>query len=221
MPLPSEETTPPVMKTNRVMGGQYSGAAESAEMTGTDVGGRWEACAGARLAGLTGVSWSEPRERRAAGAAGAGTAGAGAAAPARRRRGCGRRRCGRGRAAPGAALARNWRRRAPAAGPARVLAGGGGTSRIERRTVVPLFSSASTSDRPKNTAARMAVVRVSRLAVPRPLMNEPMPCEVPMPSPPPSLRWISTTPIRASVTNRWMISSTVVMGIPGQAGGAF
>ena len=56
------------------------------------------------------------------------------------------------------------------------------------------------------------MVRVSRLAVPRPDMNAPMPCELPIPSPPPSLRWISTTPIRASVTNRWMISRTVVTG---------
>ena len=63
-------------------------------------------------------------------------------------------------------------------------------------------------------AARMAVARVSRLAVPRPPMNEPMPCEEPMPSPPPSLRWISTTPISASVTNRWMISKREVMDGP-------
>ena len=32
------------------------------------------------------------------------------------------------------------------------------------------------------------------------------------PQPAPSLRWISTTPISASVTNRWMISRTVVNG---------
>ena len=29
-----------------------------------------------------------------------------------------------------------------------------------------------------------------------------------MPRPPPSLRWISTTPIKARVTNRWMIRRT-------------
>ena len=60
------------------------------------------------------------------------------------------------------------------------------------------------------TVARIAVARVSRLAVPRPDMKEPMPCAVPIPRPPPSLRWISTTPISASVTKRWMISRTVV-----------
>ena len=49
-------------------------------------------------------------------------------------------------------------------------------------------------------------------------MNEPMPWDVPTPSPPPSLRWISTTPINASVTNRWMTSSTVIMdGLSGMA----
>ena len=58
--------------------------------------------------------------------------------------------------------------------------------------------------------ARIAVVRVSRFAVPRPDMNEPIPWELPMPRPPPSLRWISTTPIRARVTNRWIISRTVL-----------
>ena len=56
----------------------------------------------------------------------------------------------------------------------------------------------------------MAVVRVSKLAVPRPLMKAPMPCEDPMPRPPPSLRWISTTPIMASVTNRCSTRSTGV-----------
>jgi hypothetical protein len=65
-----------------------------------------------------------------------------------------------------------------------------------------LLSTASVIDSAMKIAARMAVVRVSKLAVPRPLMNEPMPWEVPMPSPPPSLRWISTTPISRTVTNK-------------------
>ena len=70
--------------------------------------------------------------------------------------------------------------------------------------------------------ARMAVARVSRLAVPRPVMNPPMPWDEPIPNPPPSLRWISTTPISASVTNRWMMSRTLAMSavFPG-ARGAF
>ncbi len=65
-------------------------------------------------------------------------------------------------------------------------------------------------DKAKKITARTAVVRVSRFAVPRPLMNEPMPCDVPMPRPPPSLRWISTTPISRRVTNRWTINRTVL-----------
>ena len=85
-----------------------------------------------------------------------------------------------------------------------------GASRIDRvGAEVPRFSSASVSDNPMKITARTAVIRVSKLAVPRPDMNEPMPWELPMPRPPPSLRWISTTPIRLRVTNRWMISSTV------------
>ena len=80
---------------------------------------------------------------------------------------------------------------------------GGGKSRIDRLTpVVPRFSSASARDNDMNKAAKIAVVRVNRLAVPRPDMNEPMPWELPIPKPPPSLRWISTTPINASVTNK-------------------
>ena len=87
-----------------------------------------------------------------------------------------------------------------------------GASRIERpgTAEVPRFSSARVSDSTMNSTARIAVVRVSRLAVPRPDMNEPMPWELPMPRPPPSLRWISTTPISARVTNKWMINRTVL-----------
>src|SRR5215469_5312665 len=99
-----------------------------------------------------------------------------------------------------------------AAGGAGAGVAGAGVSSSEPPTpVVPRFSRASVSDSAMNTVARMAVVRVSRLAVPRPDMNAPMPCELPIPRPPPSLRWISTTPISASVTNRWTISRTVVM----------
>ena len=101
------------------------------------------------------------------------------------------------------------------------FAGGGGTagaaldagveSSSDRcDTVLPRFINASVNDSSMKMAAKIAVVRVSRLAVPRPDMNEPMPWEVPMPNPPPSLRWIRTTPISARVTNRWTISNTVL-----------
>ena len=59
----------------------------------------------------------------------------------------------------------------------------GGTSKIELLpfTVVPRFSKASANDSTKNNAASTAVVRVSRLAVPRPDMNAPMPWRCPPP----------------------------------------
>jgi hypothetical protein len=95
----------------------------------------------------------------------------------------------------------------------RLVAGEPGVSSSDRVVpIVPRFIRASVSDNAMNAVARIAVARVSRLAVPRPLMNEPIPWEVPMPNPPPSLRWISTTPIRARVTNRWMIRRTVANG---------
>jgi hypothetical protein len=89
---------------------------------------------------------------------------------------------------------------------------GAGESRIDLAVEpeVPRFISARVSDSPMKITARIAVVRVSRLAVPRPDMKEPIPWELPIPSPPPSERWIRTTPIRAKVTNRWMISNTVL-----------
>ena len=66
---------------------------------------------------------------------------------------------------------------------------GTGVSRIDRvGPEPPRLSSARVSDSPMNITARIAVVRVSRLAVPRPDIKEPMPWELPMPSPPPSLR---------------------------------
>ena len=68
-----------------------------------------------------------------------------------------------------------------------------------------------TSDSAMNNVASTAVPRVSRLAVPRPDMNDPMPWLWPMPRPPPSLRWISTMPISASVTSRWMVSRTSII----------
>jgi len=91
----------------------------------------------------------------------------------------------------------------------------GGTSRIERCGPVPRPRMASVSDRAKKAVPRMAVVRVSRLAVPRPDMKPPMPWEEPMPSPPPSERWRRTTPMRARVTKRWMMRRTVAMGCAG------
>ena len=170
MPLPREETTPPVMKTNRVMGGPDTARARRVE-TPTPAALSWSGTAGGARRGAA--------ARR--GRAGAGVAGVVAGG-------------------------------APAARPRRP-AGGGGLSRMRapdarrcRGSAAPAPATAR-----RTTVARIAVVRVSRLAVPRPVMKPPMPCEVPMPRPPPSLRWISTTPISARVTNRWMISRTVVM----------
>ena len=51
----------------------------------------------------------------------------------------------------------------------------------------------------KNSVARIAVVRVSALAVPRADMKPDPP---PMPRPPPSDRWMRTTPIKATTTMR-------------------
>lgn len=88
-----------------------------------------------------------------------------------------------------------------------------GTSSSDRLVpIVPRFNNASDNDNAIKAVARIAVARVNKLAVPRPVMNEPIPCDVPIPRPPPSLRWISTTPIRAKVTNRWMIKRTVAKG---------
>ena len=67
--------------------------------------------------------------------------------------------------------------------------GAGAVSRIDRPDpAVPRFSNAKVNDKPMKITARIEVMRVSRLAVPRPDMNDPMPCELPMPNPPPSLR---------------------------------
>ncbi len=53
---------------------------------------------------------------------------------------------------------------------------------------VPRLINASVNDKLKNKNAKIAVVRVSRFAVPRPDMKLPMPWDEPIPSPPPSLR---------------------------------
>src|SRR5215471_7738950 len=63
----------------------------------------------------------------------------------------------------------------------------------------------------KNSAARMAVVRVSTFAVPR-LVRKPPP--EPMPRPPPSERCSSTTPIMADTMIRWMMMMNVCMANP-------
>jgi hypothetical protein len=52
---------------------------------------------------------------------------------------------------------------------------------------------------PMKAAARIAVVRVRRLAVERPVMNPDMPPPPPIPRPPPSLFWTSTTPMSVIV----------------------
>src|SRR5579862_404795 len=57
----------------------------------------------------------------------------------------------------------------------------------------------------KKPAARNAVVRVSTLAVPRPVMKP----EVELTSPPPSDFCNSTTPIRPSTSMRWMTIMTL------------
>ncbi len=58
-----------------------------------------------------------------------------------------------------------------------VVDAGAGVSRIDRPGAadVPRSSSANVKERPMNITASTAVVRVSRLAVPRPDMNEPIP----------------------------------------------
>jgi hypothetical protein len=64
-----------------------------------------------------------------------------------------------------------------AGGGGAVVDAGAGVSRIERPGAadVPRSSSANVKERPMNITASTAVVRVSRLAVPRPDMNEPIP----------------------------------------------
>ena len=170
MPLPREETTPPVMNTNRVMGGQYRGAPSCRKPIRHEISPD-QLCA-ARNAGVPAgdyfVGTVGPESAGAAGAvAGAGgvpmcgrvpeQAGVGAAGVA-----------GEGVAGlPGTSGAVTG-----AAG------AGSGASMIERPTPeVPRLSSASASDRAKNKVPRMAVVRVSKLAVPRPDMKLPMPWE--------------------------------------------
>ena len=100
---------------------------------------------------------------------------------------------------------------AGALGAAGKVEAGDGASRMERGWPGPRESQARVSDRTKKTTASPAVARVRRFAVPRPVMKAPMPWDEPMPNPPPSLRWSSTTPIRARVTKRWIMSRTVVM----------
>ena len=63
-----------------------------------------------------------------------------------------------------------------------------GESRMDRGWSVPRDRKARVSDSTKKRPASTAVARVSRLAVPRPVMKAPMPWEEPMPRPPPSLR---------------------------------
>src|SRR5579859_994 len=61
--------------------------------------------------------------------------------------------------------------------------------------------------------ARIAVVRVSRFAVDRPVMKPdmPPPPPPPRPRPPPSLFWISTTPIRETAKSTWTTRTTIIM----------
>ncbi|CAM4313815.1 hypothetical protein ROMU108268_21575 [Roseomonas mucosa] len=80
--------------------------------------------------------------------------------------------------------------------------------------LAPRLISASAMASTMKSVARTAVERVSRLAVPRPVMKAPIPWEEPMPRPPPSLRWSSTTPISARATKKCRTSRTVVM-VPG------
>src|SRR5262245_46572029 len=62
----------------------------------------------------------------------------------------------------------------------------------------------------KNSAARIAVERVSTLAVPRlDRKPPPPPPPLPMPRPPPSDFWLSTRPTMASTIIRWMRITTV------------
>ena len=72
----------------------------------------------------------------------------------------------------------------------------------------------------KNSAARIAVVRVNRLAVERPVINPDMP-PPPMPSAPPSLFCSITTPTSASAIRTWMTNNRMIIGraASGQFGG--
>ena len=62
-----------------------------------------------------------------------------------------------------------------------------------------------------NAAARIAVARVNRLAVERPVMNPDMP-PPPMPSAPPSLFCSKTTPTSEIAISTWMTNSRMNMG---------
>jgi hypothetical protein len=87
----------------------------------------------------------------------------------------------------------------------------GTVSMIEVGSRELLTSQASPMLVTKNAAARTPVVRVSRLAVPRPLISPPMPPPPPMPRPPPSLFCSSTAPTSATAIIRWMTRRTFCM----------
>jgi hypothetical protein len=62
-----------------------------------------------------------------------------------------------------------------------------------------------------NAAARIAVTRVNRFAVERPVINPDIP-PPPMPSAPPSLFCSSTTPTSAIAIRMWTARSRMIIG---------
>ena len=62
----------------------------------------------------------------------------------------------------------------------------------------------------KNAAPRIAVVRVNKLAVERPVIKPDIP-PPPMPSAPPSLFCSITTPISESAIRTWTMNSRMIM----------
>src|SRR5207248_735994 len=89
-----------------------------------------------------------------------------------------------------------------------------GWSTIERGARLAPERRARPTEVTKKQAARIAVVRVRRFAVERPVMKPDMP-PPPMPSPPPSLFCRRTTPTSATAMSRWTTRTTVIMGQDG------
>jgi hypothetical protein len=88
----------------------------------------------------------------------------------------------------------------------------GGLSKIDRGAVGAWAIIVSARQTIMKSAARMAVTRVRKLALPRTLMNE-AEAEEPMPSPPPSERWSNTTPISPTAKKTCKTRRTVSIDI--------
>jgi hypothetical protein len=77
-----------------------------------------------------------------------------------------------------------------------IVALGAGASKIDCGASAGLAIKASAKQVIMKSAPRIDVTLVRKLAVPRTLIKEPMPPDEPTPSPPPSERCSSTTPIK-------------------------